>query len=513
MLVLTMLLTASFSGFWGLSSYSNLINELDFSLRHAPQKNELVSSTAVLSEPLIGQLSWPDSNDFANPSRQLAARQALGAFLQRIEVTRKIHHQFYRKTEDFPAPIAVDGQISIVMTSLSRLESKLNELEYETERILSQPKIEQTDLGRLLKGTGQSVEITRTMLDPSNGLAIALRDARGDYESTFTMLWTTSALATILFLGLIRYGYVHVFRPIRRLYEGARRVAQGDFDYRIPVATQDEMGELAESFNMMTDRFQDIADDLDRQVDERSRQLVRSDRLAAVGFLAAGVAHEINNPLAAISMASESLEDRLRELLECYPHDDRDVIIDYLEMMQRESFRCREITLKLRDFSREGESPREVLDVAQLVEEVISMVQHLSQYREMQIDYQSTAACHLEINGTEIKQVILNLVANGLDSMDPGGKLSIEIIEKMDEVRLVFRDEGCGMTPEVREHLFEPFFTSRKVGRGTGLGLSISHRIISDHGGTIEAHSEGPGLGSTFSIRLPRRVTSGVVAA
>jgi signal transduction histidine kinase len=113
--------------------------------------------------------------------------------------------------------------------------------------------------------------------------------------------------------------------------------------------------------------------------------------------------------------------------------------------------------------------------------------------------------CHLEINGPEIKQVVLNLVSNALESMEAGGTLRIDVSEGTDHVEIAFADDGCGMTPEVLENLFEPFFTQRRDGKGTGLGMSISHRIVNDHGGTIEASSEGPGRGSTIRVHLPRR--------
>ena len=119
----------------------------------------------------------------------------------------------------------------------------------------------------------------------------------------------------------------------------------------------------------------------------------------------------------------------------------------------------------------------------------------------------------VEVNGPEIKQVVLNLAANALEAMDSGGTLKIEITEQVDEVILTFDDDGCGMTPEVIEHLFDPFFTRRRGGKGTGLGMSISHRIISDHGGTIEATSDGPHCGSRFRIHLPRRVPATNTAA
>ena len=99
----------------------------------------------------------------------------------------------------------------------------------------------------------------------------------------------------------------------------------------------------------------------------------------------------------------------------------------------------------------------------------------------------------------------MNLVSNGLEAMDAGGTMTIDIAEQTDQVTLIVTDDGCGMTPQVIENLFEPFFTQRRDGRGTGLGLSISHRIVGDHGGTIDVDSPGPGRGSTFRVRLPRR--------
>ncbi len=502
--VLSMLLMASFSGIWGLSSYARLIGELEFSLRQTPNKASLGASTVELLKPLV-PLQQPPID-----ARRLAhfRREQLKAFTARAATARDAYRDFQLKMENLPLTAVNESQFVVVESSLLQFDEKLLELEQLAATATHTGQIDQAVLNDLLHGTSELQQIAQSMLDPANGLRAALEKASQDYESTFTLLWTTTALAVGLFLVLIRYGYVQIFRPLRQLYEGARRVAQGRFDYRIPISTQDEMGELAESFNMMTARFQDIAGDLDRQVNERSRQLVRSERLAAVGFLSAGVAHEINNPLAAIMMASESVEDRIEELLDGKTDGDAKVIRDYLRMIQKESFRCREITTKLLDFSRGGESMRERTDVTGLIREVIAMVQHLSKYREMHIQFRSSQPSYLEANPAEIKQVLLNLVANGLESMEAGGTLSIEVQELTDAVRIVFRDEGCGMTPDVIENLFEPFFTSKRVGKGTGLGLSISHRIVHDHGGSIEAQSDGVGQGSWFCVSLPRRAMS-----
>jgi signal transduction histidine kinase len=317
----------------------------------------------------------------------------------------------------------------------------------------------------------------------------------------------------VLFVGLLRSGYVWIFDPIRKLHQGARRVAQGDFKYRVELTSRDEMAELAEAFNKMTVRFQEITADLDRQVQERSRQLVRSERLAGVGFLAAGVAHEINNPLSAIAMAGESLEGRVLGILHSHDPAEADVIRQYLRMIQDESFRCKQITERLLDFARGREAVREPTDVARLVSDVVAMVRYLSKYREKKIEFLKAGPCYADVNGPEIKQVILNLVANGLEAVERGGTLRISLLEQTDHLLLEFTDDGCGMTPDTIENLFEPFFTRKQAGQGTGLGLSISHRIIHQHGGTISATSPGPGLGSTFAVRLPRHAQSQSAAA
>jgi signal transduction histidine kinase len=109
------------------------------------------------------------------------------------------------------------------------------------------------------------------------------------------------------------------------------------------------------------------------------------------------------------------------------------------------------------------------------------------------------------VDPQEIKQVVLNLVVNALDSMEPGGTLRIEVRQRHGQAELVFDDDGCGMPAEVLENIFEPFFTRRKVGKGTGLGLSITHNIVIQHGGEIAATSPGEGKGSTFTVRLPVR--------
>src|SRR5262249_6349023 len=150
-----------------------------------------------------------------------------------------------------------------------------------------------------------------------------------------------------------------------------------------------------------------------------SKQLVRSERLAGVGYLAAGVAHEINNPLDSITFCSEALERRLDELLKQAPgYGDAGLVRNYLQMVQQEAFRCKDITQRLLEFSRVGERPRQMTDLAELIQSVIDMVQHLQAYKGKQVVFSQRERPHLFINAPEIKSVVLNLVVNALESME-----------------------------------------------------------------------------------------------
>jgi len=336
---------------------------------------------------------------------------------------------------------------------------------------------------------------------------------RDDARKSIILLSITGILAILLMAGNLRFFYRWVAEPIRDLEEGVSRVAQGDFDHRIEINSGDEIEDLAKAYNDMAAKLREMYDSLAQQVNERSRQLVRSERLAGVGFLAAGVAHEINNPLASIAFCSEALESRLDSLLKDVPMSDvdRQTIAKYLKMIQEEAFRCKEITQKLLAFSRGGDLKCDQTNLVDVIQGVIDMVQHLQNCKGKRIEFRPLGPIIAWVNAQEIKQVFLNLVVNALENMDDGGLLTITHGVRDGQIVLVFKDTGCGMTPDVLENIFEPFFTRSKTGKGTGLGLSISHRIITQHGGEIEATSGGSNQGSTFTVHLPIHPPSDVL--
>ena len=343
-------------------------------------------------------------------------------------------------------------------------------------------------------------------------------EVRGQYRTWIALTWVSSFASLVIFAALLIFIYRSIFRPLRSLVHGSRRVAVArDFDHRIHLDTQDEIAELADAMNAMTDQFQRVRDDLaqqirerDEQVRQRTKAVVRSEKMASLGLLAAGVAHEINNPLTSVAGCAEALESRLHDIIQdddCLPDDQHnpeiDVLRRYLRRIQDEAFRCKTITEQLLDFSRLGDCQRQETELGDLVEGVIAMVGHLGCYREKQIVFQQPESVWAMVNAQEIKQVVLNLITNALDSVEAQGTVRVELRRSTGMAELEVSDDGCGMTDEVKQHLFEPFFTRRRNGQGTGLGLSITYGIVRDHGGEIVPFSDGPGSGSRFLVTLP----------
>ncbi len=363
-----------------------------------------------------------------------------------------------------------------------------------------------------------------TLPNPQAGLHRNLSHHRRHHER---LVWWVIGVTAVVAGGagwLVWYGYRRLGLPLRDLHRGARQIAAGDVSHRVKQWYNDEVGELAASVNHMADRFSEMNEELDRRVREQSRQLVRSERLAGVGTLSAGLAHEINNPLSAIGMAAQSLTQRADSLLCGCSEKERALAERYLEMIARETDRCSGITRKLLTFAKGNGGVREPTDVRTLAEEVLEMVRPMSKYADRRVEFDPGPAGCLapsseklgtsadraggaiaSVNGPEIKQVLLNLTLNALEATPDGGTVTLAVRPAADAIEVTVEDTGCGMTEEVRDHLFEPFFTRRTDGTGTGLGLSMTHRIVTDHGGTIEADSDGEGRGSQFRVRLPRQ--------
>lgn len=502
-LLLSLVLILAGGSLYTTYTYRSLVKDLSWRAAELPVASELsrrVSDLRVTLSELRGlrQASYPNADLSCISQRISLIRDQFGVDLRDVEESVRFYRERLEDEGDAGSPIADNKRERATLRQIEDTLARIQEQNRVQDWVLDAALVDRLD-AELETLQGLSAELPSFLHDRMKGFR---EDVHAQYRALLVGTWVTSALAALMLILLVRLFYQWVFAPLGVLISGSRKVAAGSFGYRIQLRTHDEMAELAQALNDMTARFQAIRDDLDRQVRERTKQVVRSEQLASVGFLAAGVAHEINNPLASIAMCAESLEGRLAGLLDP-ANPEHAVVADYLGMIQSEAFRCKGITEKLLDFSRMGQAQRVDAELGELAQGVIDVLRHLGKYQRKEIRLGSPGPVMAPVNPQEIKQVVLNLLTNALDSTGEGGLVRVELAARDGCAELAVIDNGCGMTPEVLEHVFEPFFTRRREGQGTGLGLSIAYRIVADHGGTIEAESAGPGQGAAFRVRLP----------
>lgn len=327
------------------------------------------------------------------------------------------------------------------------------------------------------------------------------------YQNSFLVL--TLFLLLLLALCLTWLTQKLINQPVHRLLQQARQVARGDLQTRIGGMQSDELGELAEAFNEMTDNLsvareelQQWGKTLETKVEERTREnlemqshLVRSEKLASLGQLVAGVAHEINNPLTGILMYTGMLRGDERLPGDVHPT---------IDTITHETERCGGIVRGLLDFARESVPCRSVANIADLLDHVVSLVVNQAAFQNIRVV--RTYAENLPeiwVDVSQLEQVFMNMVLNAGQAMPDGGELFLQTScdEAEDMIEVTITDTGCGIPVEIREKIFDPFF-STKEHQGTGLGLSVSFGIIENHGGTIDLDSEC-GQGTRFRISIP----------
>lgn len=327
-------------------------------------------------------------------------------------------------------------------------------------------------------------------------------------------LIAVGALCCGVVLGAIVLGFLQyrgVMRPLRRLSGGVRKIASGEFQQRLDVRGRDEFTRLAAEFNQMAAELDEFYHRLELKVADKSRELIRSERLASVGYLAAGLAHEINNPLGIIAGYAEYSLGQLKAAATPQTAANED-IAKSLQVISDEAFRCKDIIGKLLSLARPGEGDRQEVDLSTVAADVVAAVHGLRDYRDRTVEVVANEPMRVNAVETEMKQVVLNLAVNALEAVPAGGAVRIEVGRNDGWVELRVCDNGRGMTEQTLERVFEPFFTDKRGVRepGTGLGLSITHAIIESHGGRIRATSPGPGKGSEFVVQLPAAVQRSV---
>ncbi|MBI5865636.1 MAG: HAMP domain-containing histidine kinase [Planctomycetes bacterium] len=309
----------------------------------------------------------------------------------------------------------------------------------------------------------------------------------------------------VVTVGAAVVSYTHyrsVIRPLRYVRDGVRTLARGALATRLEPRGDAEFTDLQNDFNTMAGELESLYRNLEQRVADQGRRLAVSERLASVGFLAAGVAHEINNPLAIMAGHAQSALRRARQ-----PGNsiDADVTRD-LEIIRDEAFRAKEITQQLLDLSGGRDPQQSRVSLRAVIDDVAGILRDTPLCSGKAIQSTGERVDPLLVNGSEpeLKQVVINLTMNAAHAVAPDrGLIELRARRANGWIELDVRDNGCGMTPETLEHVFEPFFTHRKGRGGIGLGLTISHAIIERHGGELSAASDGPGRGSVFTMRLP----------
>ena len=347
-------------------------------------------------------------------------------------------------------------------------------------------------------------------------LSLAKADVQLAESSTRMILYTACALLSITFLTWFFVRRV-VDMPVKALRKGTERLAQGHLGYQIDVASKDEIGELAHSFNDMSlqlraEHSQNLAwtQTLEARVEQKTKELKRAhehalqtEKMAYIGKMAAVVAHEINNPLSGILTYSKLLRKWIDREDGGGSHQQE--IRDSLDLISSESRRCGELVRNLLTFSRSTPMNLQATDLNVVVERSVRLVQHQLELSSIELQLQLESELPVvQCDASQIEQVILALVMNAIDAMPQGGNLWLTTSFHQDEgkVQIIVRDDGVGISPEILPRLFEPFLTTKERGRGVGLGLAISHSILERHNGNIEVQSE-VGRGTRFTVTLP----------
>jgi two-component system NtrC family sensor kinase len=310
-----------------------------------------------------------------------------------------------------------------------------------------------------------------------------------EHRGVLTGILALSAAVAFVALYILRLAR----KPAVRLIDSARIWGQGELTHRTAVSTLDPFGPLAEAMNRMAASLERHDETARRRAEEK---IVQAEKLATVGQLAAGVAHEINNPLGGILLYGNLL-------IESTPAED-----PRRQNMQRivtQATRAREIVQGLLDFARQTPPRIERADLNRIITGILALLERHPQFQNVQVRIEeSPVPLWVQVDSSKMQQVFVNILMNAVEAMREGGTLTVRtgFSERAGFCRVAITDTGCGIPPEHIPHLFDPFFTTKEVGRGTGLGLAISYGIVRQHGGDIEVQST-VGAGTTFRVLIP----------
>jgi len=356
-------------------------------------------------------------------------------------------------------------------------------------------------------------------------LGLSLETVNKSIMEATTATIVVTLLVVISTFALLTLIISAVTKPVTELVEVTNKISHGDFSRKVDIQQRDEIGQLASTFNKMIESLKQSRDEIEEynrnleekiierthQLEEAQAQLIQSEKLSGIGQLAAGVAHELNNPLGGIlGYAQFTLEKLAKNVPEKTTTKEISSYIRYISDIETQARRCKTIVQNLLRFSRSSQSiDFEETDLNKAIEETISFVEHQLRLNQMTLEVNLDRQLPpVQANVGQLQQVFTNLLINAMHASEPN--TSIEIVSRYSPalgefggaVELQFTDHGCGIKEENLKKIFEPFFTTKEIGKGTGLGLSVSYGIIKAHQGEISVQSV-PGQGTTFTIVLP----------
>ena len=410
------------------------------------------------------------------------------------------------------------------LTGFYCVDSREHEILVLTAPIITRRTVTaRENLGMAGFGAGSQQEIIEEIGSVELGLAVESVNAKIEEAKALAILLTLVVVIASVFV--LAYIVSAVTRPITRLVEVTDQISRGDLDQWVDIDRRDEIGHLAKTFNKMIESLRQYRQEIEehnrtleekiiertQQLEEAQAQLIQSEKMSAIGQLAAGVAHELNNPLGGIlGYAQFTLEKLRKNVPEKTTAREIQSYIKYVSDIEIQARRCKSIVQNLLRFSRTSRTVDfEEVDINTILKETLTFIEHQLHMADIELRLSlADDLPKLRGNPSQLQQVFTNLILNAMHAMDGGGVLSITsrlspaLGEFSGAVELIFSDTGCGIPPENLKKIFEPFFTTKEVGRGTGLGLSVSYGIIREHGGEINVASE-PGRGTTFTIVLP----------
>lgn len=345
-------------------------------------------------------------------------------------------------------------------------------------------------------------------------LEAAIRTAQRQF------LWTT--LILVLVIGVVTAAVIRrvVHRPVKRLYEGTRRIADGDLETRVEVAGRHELARLAESFNRMagdlqtarreltawSQKLEDKVVEKTEELSRAQRQVLQMEKMASLGKMSATVAHELNNPLTGVLTYAGLVR---REIgVQPIPAEVREELTQYLSLIERECKRCGAIVQNLLLFARPTGVEMAPVDLNQAVQRSLMLVRHHLEISGVKLECELLSGdSRIVADEGQLQQALIALLVNAVEAMKDlpsgDGRLSVRLRGSADEVEIDVADTGVGIPADVLPQIFEPFFSTKEAENGVGLGLAVVYGIVQRHGGHIEVESQ-VGEGTVFHVRLPR---------